>query len=135
LITTTPTLDLGAVKSRQHTTWASGDYVEIATLIVPAAERLADAADLRAGWTVFDVASESGDAALAAARLRGVVTGIDCVPALLESDRGCAEARLRGDLERDLRNQARSWNRLERGSPIAVPSAYVESIGPRGVTR
>jgi len=97
-VTTAPALDLTAIKSRQQATWASGDYAEIATLIVPVAERLTDTADLRAGWTVLDVASGSGNAALAAARLGGVVTGIDYVPTLLERGRERAEAeRLRVD--------------------------------------
>ena len=83
---------LEAVKARQQTTWASGDYAEIATLIVPVAERLVDAADLRAGWTVLDVASGSGNAAIAAARLGAVVTGLDYVPGLLERGRERAAA-------------------------------------------
>ena len=95
---TAPSLDLATVKVRQQATWASGDYAEIATLIVPVAERLSDTADLRAGSTVLDVASGSGNAALAAARLGGVVTGIDYVPALLERGRERAAAeRLRVD--------------------------------------
>ena len=44
--TTTAPLDLGALKQKQQATWASGDFAEIATLIVPVAERLVDAADL-----------------------------------------------------------------------------------------
>src|SRR5262249_44742015 len=66
LMTGTATLDLAAVKARQQVTWASGDFAEIATLIVPVAEQLADAADLRAGSTVLDVATGSGNAAIAA---------------------------------------------------------------------
>jgi SAM-dependent methyltransferase len=89
---TAPSLDLAAVKSRQQATWASGDFAEIGTLIVPVAERLADAADLRAGSTVLDVACGSANAALAAARLGCVVTGIDYVPALLERGRERAAA-------------------------------------------
>lgn len=274
-MTMAPSLDLPTVKARQQETWASGDYAEIATLIVPVAERLSDAADLRAGWNVLDVASGSGNAALAAARLGSAVTGIDYVPALLERGReraaaerlgvdfrpGDAEeipfpdesfdavisvfgsmfapdhrraaaelARVtrpggtialaswtpdgfigsmfktvashvppppglaspllwgteeyvadlfstevawvhrrrtftfrftsaeafvetfgtyygptlkalaaagseRGALEHDLRDLARSWNRLEQGGPIAVPSEYLESVGLRGVSR
>jgi SAM-dependent methyltransferase len=91
-------LDLAAVKARQQATWASGDFAEIATLIVPVAERLSDAADLRAESTVLDVACGSGNAALAAARLGCVVIGIDYVPALLVRGRERAAAeRLRVD--------------------------------------
>jgi len=91
-MTTAAALDLATVKAGQQATWASGDYAEIATLIVPVAERLVDAADVRAGTSVLDVASGSGNAALAAARLGGVVTGIDYVPTLLERGRERAAA-------------------------------------------
>ena len=82
-----PTPDLETLKRRQQATWASGDFHAIATLIVPVAERLVDAADLRAGSRVLDVATGSGNAALAAARLGAHVTGIDYVSALLERGR------------------------------------------------
>src|SRR5215218_7506721 len=91
-MTTAPTIDLTEVKARQQATWASGDFAEIATLIVPVAEGLADAADLRAGSSVLDVACGSGNAAIAAARLGCAVTGIDYVPALLERGRERATA-------------------------------------------
>lgn len=87
-----PALDLATVKSRQQATWASGDFAAIATLIVVVAERLCDAADLRAGSTVLDVATGSGNAAIAAARLGCDVTGIDYVPALLDRARERAAA-------------------------------------------
>jgi SAM-dependent methyltransferase len=38
-------------------------------------------------------------------------------------------------LERDLRDLARSWNRLEEGSAVALPSAYLRSVGLRGPER
>jgi SAM-dependent methyltransferase len=86
------TIDLAAVKTRQQATWASGDYAQIATLIVPVAERLIDAADILAGSSVLDVACGSGNVSLAAARAGGAVTGIDYVPALLERGRERAAA-------------------------------------------
>ena len=61
--------DLDAVKQRQQQAWASGDYHAVAALIMVVAERLVDAADLHAGWRVLDVATGSGNAAIAAARL------------------------------------------------------------------
>lgn len=91
-MTTTPTLDLAAVKTTQQATWSSGDYAAVASTIVPISERLADAADLRAGWRVLDVAAGSGNAAIAAARLGCEVTGADYVPALLERARERAAA-------------------------------------------
>lgn len=90
--TTDVPVDLDAVKRRQQATWASGDFAEIAVLIVPVAERLADVADLRAGSRVLDVATGSGNAAIAAARLGCEVVGIDYVPSLLDRARERAVA-------------------------------------------
>lgn len=77
------TSDLQAVKARQQATWASGDFSAIAATIVLVAERLVDSADLIAGSRVLDVATGSGNAALAASRLGCEVTGCDYVPELL----------------------------------------------------
>lgn len=79
--------DLSAVKARQQQTWASGDYAQVGTFIYITAELLCEAADLRAGQRVLDVATGSGNTALAAARRWCDVTGIDYVPALLERAR------------------------------------------------
>lgn len=93
-VTTPPTAapDLGAIKARQRQTWASGDFHAIAALIVPVSERLCDAIDLRAGERVLDVATGSGNTAIAAARRLCDVTGVDYVPALLERGRRRAAA-------------------------------------------
>lgn len=85
-MTTTP-VDLAAVKERQQKTWATGDYAVVASRIVLVSERLADAADLRAGSTVLDVACGNGNATLAAARSGVHAVGVDYVPALLKGGR------------------------------------------------
>ena len=90
IVSTAP--DLVAVKHRQQGTWASGHYAAVAARIQLIAEQLVDAADLAAGSTVLDVATGSGNAALAAARSGGVVTALDYVPELLEHGRRRAAA-------------------------------------------
>ena len=100
-----PVPDLAAVKQRQQQAWASGDFHVVAARIVLTAEHLCDTADLRAGWQVLDVATGSGNAAIAAARLGCEVIGVDYVPSLLERgrERAAAEgldvALIKGDAE------------------------------------
>jgi SAM-dependent methyltransferase len=89
---TTARADLSVIKTRQQKTWASGDFAVIASRIVLASELLADAADLRAGWKVLDVACGNGNATLAAARSGTHALGIDYVSELLEGGRGRAMA-------------------------------------------
>jgi ubiquinone/menaquinone biosynthesis C-methylase UbiE len=79
--------DLAAIKQRQQQTWSSGDFAVVGSRIVLVAERLVDTADLHAGWHVLDVATGSGNAAIAAARLGCTAVGVDYVPALLERGR------------------------------------------------
>ena len=85
-------IDFSAVKDRQRQTWASGDYSAVAARIVPIAEQLAQNAGLRAGQSVLDVATGTGNAALAAARCGCEVTGVDYVEELLERGRTRAAA-------------------------------------------
>jgi ubiquinone/menaquinone biosynthesis C-methylase UbiE len=84
--------DLDAIKQRQQATWASGDYHMIGTQILIVSELLIEALDVHAGERILDVATGSGNAALAAARRGCEVVGIDYVPALLERARLRAEA-------------------------------------------
>jgi len=86
------TPDLDAVKKRQQLAWSSGDFAVVASRIVLVAEQLCDTADIRAGWRVLDVATGSGNAAIAAARHGATAVGLDYVPALLERGRRRAAA-------------------------------------------
>jgi len=97
--------DLAAIKERQQEAWAAGDFSMFATTIVIVSERLCETVDLRAGQKVLDVATGSGNTAIAAARRGCEVTGVDYVPALLERGRVRADAErlavtfLEGDAE------------------------------------
>jgi ubiquinone/menaquinone biosynthesis C-methylase UbiE len=87
-------IDLSAVKSRQQSAWASGDYAVVGTTLQLVGELVAEACDLRYDERVLDVAAGNGNATLAAARRGGRVTSTDYVPALL--DRGAERARAEG---------------------------------------
>lgn len=84
--------DYTAIKQRQQSTWASGDFSVVAARILYQAEQLCETVDLQAGWRVLDVATGSGNAALSAARRGCEAVGVDYVPALLERGRIRAEA-------------------------------------------
>lgn len=79
--------DLTAIKQRQQQTWAAGDFSRIATTAIIVGELLCEAVEVHAGQKVLDVATGSGNTALAAARRWCDVTGVDYVPALLAQGR------------------------------------------------
>jgi SAM-dependent methyltransferase len=85
--------DFQAATRAQQATWSKGDFAEVAHLVVPAAEKLAEALQLVPDERVLDVACGSGNGALAAARRNwGNTVGADFVPALLERGRERAAA-------------------------------------------
>ena len=84
--------DYAAVKQRQQATWASGDFAIIGVTLQIVGEALAEAADIRSGERVLDVAAGNGNATLAAARRFAAVTSTDYVPALLDKGRARAAA-------------------------------------------
>jgi ubiquinone/menaquinone biosynthesis C-methylase UbiE len=75
--------DYAAIKLRQQTAWASGDYAVVGTTLQIVGERICEAVDIRAGERVLDVAAGNGNATLAAARHFAQVTSTDYVEALL----------------------------------------------------
>jgi SAM-dependent methyltransferase len=83
--------DLAALKKRQMSTWASGDYAVIGTTLQIVGETLAEACDVKWDERVLDIAAGNGNATLAAARRGARVTSTDYVAALLE--RGAERAR------------------------------------------
>jgi ubiquinone/menaquinone biosynthesis C-methylase UbiE len=92
--TTNTGVDFSSIKQRQQATWASGDFAIIGTTLQIVGESLAEAADVRAGERVLDVAAGNGNATLAAARRFAQVTSTDYVPHLLE--KGAVRARAEG---------------------------------------
>lgn len=87
-----PVVDYETIKERQRMGWESGDYPRVGNTLQLIAERLVDAANLRAGRRVLDVASGQGNAALAAARRFAEATGVDYAANLLEQGRERAAA-------------------------------------------
>ena len=75
--------DFAAIKARQQQTWVQGDYMLVSADLVLVSELLCETADLRAGQKVLDVATGSGNTALAAARRRCDVIGVGHAPTLL----------------------------------------------------
>jgi SAM-dependent methyltransferase len=87
-------VDFNAIKQRQQATWASGDFAIVGTTLQIVGELLAEAADVRAGERVLDVAAGNGNATLAAARRFAHVISTDYVQHLL--DKGAARAKAEG---------------------------------------
>jgi ubiquinone/menaquinone biosynthesis C-methylase UbiE len=87
------TPDLSAVTQVQQKIWSKGDFAMVAHLVNFPSEALAESLDLVPGERVLDVASGSGNVAIAAARRTwGNVVSSDYVPELLERGRERAAA-------------------------------------------
>ena len=68
----------------QQETWTAGDFPKMGTELSIVGERLSEAIPIYAGDRVLDLATASGNTALAAARRRAQVTGVDITPAMLQ---------------------------------------------------
>ena len=82
--------DLGeadrALKTKHRAMWASGDYPAVVTdVVAPLGPVLVDAAGIKPGDVVLDVAAGSGNAAIPAARIGARVIASDLTPELMET--------------------------------------------------
>ncbi len=77
----TATLDAG--KEMERLLWSSGNYAAVAQLIVEPALKLVEVAGVDQGMDVLDVATGTGNVAIAAARTGAKVVGLDLTPELL----------------------------------------------------
>ncbi len=89
---TSTTIDFEAIKKAQRAGWETGDYPRVGNTLQIIAEQLVEAADLRAGQRVLDVACGQGNAAMAAARRFADATGVDYATNLLAQGRERAAA-------------------------------------------
>jgi SAM-dependent methyltransferase len=84
-------IDVSAIKQGQRTMWSTGDYPEVARRIESVAELLVERVGAGPGIELIDVATGSGNVAIAAAHAGSTVTGLDLTPELLEAARRRAQ--------------------------------------------
>jgi ubiquinone/menaquinone biosynthesis C-methylase UbiE len=82
------------LKAKHHAMWASGDYPAVAAELIPdLGPELVEAAGIRAGQRVLEVAAGAGNAALPAAATGADVIASDLTPELLVRGRRTAVER------------------------------------------
>jgi ubiquinone/menaquinone biosynthesis C-methylase UbiE len=82
------------LKARHRKMWALGDYPAMVTdFLTPLGGRLVEAAGIRPGQRVLDVASGTGNAAIPAAERGADVVASDLTPELFDAGRAAASAR------------------------------------------
>ena len=77
-------IDVAGIKAGQKRMWSAGNYPEVARRIESVAELLAERVGAALGLELLDVATGSGNVAIAAARAGASVTGLDLTTELLE---------------------------------------------------
>jgi len=89
-----PVTDIQTIKARQKATWESGDFGQVAKVIMPIAQQFMARIDLRPGMKVLDAACGTGNLAVIAARRGCLTSGLDIAANLI------AQARERARQER-----------------------------------
>lgn len=84
--------ELALFKERSRKTWAAGRFDEIAKEILDVGRAVVDAAEIKPGQTVLDVACGTGNATIPAALAGGKATGLDLTPELFDDARSNAAA-------------------------------------------
>jgi ubiquinone/menaquinone biosynthesis C-methylase UbiE len=121
-------IDVSGIKEGQRAMWSTGDYPEVARRIESVAEVLAERVAAGPGVELLDVATGSGNVALAAARAGASVTGLDLTPKLLEAARRRAEE---ADLEVQFVEGDAEELPFERDSFDRVTSCFGVMFAPR----
>jgi predicted RNA methylase len=85
-------IDVSGIKEGQKMMWTAGDYPEVSRRIASVAELLAERVGAGSGVELLDVATGSGNVAIAAALAGAKVTGLDLTPKLLDVARSRASA-------------------------------------------
>jgi len=118
---------LEEIKTRQREMWTVGDFPQVATRTVPAAETIVERLGIGAGERVLDVATGTGNGALLAAERGAVASGLDLTPKLLAvaAERAAAAGVEVDFVEGDA--EALPW---EGGSFDAVMSMYGVMFAP-----
>lgn len=89
----TTAIALDALKTKHAQTWALGDYPAVARDVISSLGPIVvNAANVKAGQRVLDVAAGSGNVAIPAARTGAWVIASDLTPELLEEGRSAATA-------------------------------------------
>jgi ubiquinone/menaquinone biosynthesis C-methylase UbiE len=121
-------IDVSGIKQAQRMMWSSGDYPQVARRIESVADLLVERVGAGPGLELLDVATGSGNVALAAARAGADVTGLDLTPELLEVARARA-----ADADLDVRFIEGDAEELpfESGSFDRVTSCFGVMFAPR----
>ena len=119
--------NLEQLNQLQQETWTTGDFPKMGAELSIVGELLCESVPILAGDRVLDVATASGNTALAAARRRAIVTGIDITPALLERAKVRAAAE---DLSIDFQQGDATALAFEDGSFDVVMSTFGSIFAP-----